>query len=1219
METFMIEYGIGYQGTVLHVAEGDTALAICGNAIASYSLKGGLNKPLIWGPRFGISASAFNPLNNWIAFAEKGLHPSVLVYECGKQQLRTQLAGIAEVEVSALAFSKDGFRLLTVSCEPDFKLCLWDLQEREPSKLAEGSSDWLVEFASFNPASSEQFCISGSGNVSVWTFEKNFHRTSFLCRDLFARPYQPHCHSWSEDGQRVYIGCLKGEVLMFDLAFTPALEAVEDDKSERSFRELVEDDLRVLISGNLSSPESSWGDGWQVLRVSQTMERVASICTGELHVVIAEAGGRVCWLSLPSAKSKGNSKEDKSDTKADGADLEGCTTGSDFSVEGDIDNNDDDGATVSKGNCQSSVDFRTVENSAKAASTVVYSVNLDVMEVTNLMYDTDQTQLVVGAASGCIVVIRINKDLLVSTLSGQSGTAVTENFAAIQWRSAYHYGPIHGFATLADGKFVLSSGHDGTVRVWEADRGKELSRHCFKSAQLCIDSHEGTSTAVTGSANGSLCMFKVDSMGRSAIVSQNKLHTSSIDKVSFDKNSNHVIAACKADGRLYFLKCGSSDLDELELIGFTTLDDIILSIAWDLPTAQGKDDAYLLVSLSRGEIVKVKVPSCRASSANLFFDNKWLNCMSFRTQVPLTSISVGKYYLEKEKVERKVVWGMGQDKKLQQYRIPENLQGWSGSSGNPLHSHFNMPGHAKPGAALVLHLKTSTLITGAEDGALQIRDVVLDPLRQPQKVVDVQLYDGYLGGITAIVVAEERLFIGGANGVIFSAEAPAAGLKLASAAPAGKPRISIIPERTKHDSISDGDISSQLSMLEKYQRTSGTRSAVALQEYRSEVKKRLQKIKQEFHDLVDKNEKAPDLEKLTLGELIVDMDLECELRSQGQKRVDGVREQVIKDNYKKDIIAERIKHECWQDVTEAGKHVWPFVQGSEVPNFPSHKKFISYTRAAHVTKALRIIEMQENDYTKELKLIVSSNMDNSLGIATAPGSPHSMGSDIVPDGDLTGRSKEDAPAEKEQAIEPSAQQTSIEGATQKVEEAVPSRRSSIITAHDAAGGKSVIEPETGSNKGATDGSSSLHTPEEDAEESEALTAELLEKGPIESVLYNAFDLTTSKRKRTQRFLLFRQLHLIREVFNTKFKNFEENKESIIEKIEEMYLRILELQKKLGLKDDFILPQLENHDDYESAFTVKDEEVHAPKPGVKSPSMDTMDRKGYDCSKPEETF
>ena len=81
---------------------------------------------------------------------------------------------------------------------------------------------------------------------------------------------------------------------------------------------------------------------------------------------------------------------------------------------------------------------------------------------------------------------------------------------------------------------------------------------------------------------------------------------------------------------------------------------------------------------------------------------------------------------------------------------------------------------------LVLHWETSTLITGAEDGALQIRDAVLDPLRQPQKVVDVQLYDGYLGGITCLIVGDSRLFIGGANGAIYCAEVPAIGLKITS-------------------------------------------------------------------------------------------------------------------------------------------------------------------------------------------------------------------------------------------------------------------------------------------------------------------------------------------------------------------------------------------------------------------------------------------------------
>ena len=106
-------------------------------------------------------------------------------------------------------------------------------------------------------------------------------------------------------------------------------------------------------------------------------------------------------------------------------------------------------------------------------------------------------------------------------------------------------------------------------------------------------------------------------------------------------------------------------------------------------------------------------------------------------------------------------------------------------------------------------------------------------------------------------------------------------------------------------------------------------------------------------------------------------------------------------------------------------------------------------------------------------------------------------------------------------------------------------------------------------------------------------------------------------KPLQRFLLFKELQLAREAFNKRFVELEENKESIIEKIKEMNTRITELQRKLGLKDDFVLPQLDRHDvnaikhlpgictysftpskfqvfciqDFESIFVVKDDEIH----------------------------
>ena len=181
-----------------------------------------------------------------------------------------------------------------------------------------------------------------------------------------------------------------------------------------------------------------------------------------------------------------------------------------------------------------------------------------------------------------------------------------------------------------------------------------------------------------------------------------------------------------------------------------------------------------------------------------------------------------------------------------------------------------------------------------------------------------------------------------------------------------------------------------------------------------------------------------------------------------------------------------------------------------MPNFPLHHKDQPNNRAANVAKYIRIIEMQENEYTKELKLVVSSQMD----IPTAPGSIRSESSDTVGEDDISCRSREDIMTMKEGPSDPSIQMTNFETAAPKIEDASPGRRSSIMTARDSSAGK-IMEVENITNRAPNDSVSPLPTPEEDQEENESPTAELLDKGPISNLLYGSFELSTPKRKRTQ--------------------------------------------------------------------------------------------------------
>lgn len=155
----------------------------------------------------------------------------------------------------------------------------------------------------------------------------------------------------------------------------------------------------------------------------------------------------------------------------------------------------------------------------------------------------------------------------------------------------------------------------------------------------------------TGSMSGSLNILKVDKTGRSNLVKRTKMHPVSIDmvlslllkpdslpsnpinlasmtssqlcchkcfefnfkakartymsysavfgtligtfcldimsQIIFSEKGSEVVIASKADGTIYFLHNKSSEFDDLELQGFTVMNDPVLALAWDPKASKG--------------------------------------------------------------------------------------------------------------------------------------------------------------------------------------------------------------------------------------------------------------------------------------------------------------------------------------------------------------------------------------------------------------------------------------------------------------------------------------------------------------------------------------------------------------------------------------------------------------------------------------------------------
>eukprot|EP01018_Ginkgo_biloba_P030592 Gb_17524 [translate_table: standard] len=312
-------------------------------------------------------------------------------------------------------------------------------------KLAEGRMEWIAEYVSFSPVSEDHICISGSGNISVWMYKQSFNKVSFDCRNYKTRPYEPHCHTWSKYGDAVYIGGLKGEVILISIKPVSSAEVTYEEDDKPSLHDLVEQDLKLAVlaeiqKGTICRRQSEW----KVLMINPRMEKIVSICLGDNHIITIESGGRLQWIKVTDKiKEKTNVADSVSETIS--------AKNQTFPENSRVGRSEDDEILTS---------IKPPEGSpgvtAELVAFVFSEMNVDAHTISTMQYRNDGTQILVGATSGCMLTIKVHTPLLQSLLLGSDKSAVDQgNVGSVAWKGEYHNGPIRGFASLGWVKLYL--------------------------------------------------------------------------------------------------------------------------------------------------------------------------------------------------------------------------------------------------------------------------------------------------------------------------------------------------------------------------------------------------------------------------------------------------------------------------------------------------------------------------------------------------------------------------------------------------------------------------------------------------------------------------------------------------------------------------------------------------------------------------------------------
>ena len=121
----------------------------------------------------GYTACTANYMKGFIAAAEYGLSPDIHIYKYPGNQLVAKIKAETTIQCTDLVFSRDCTRLLMIGDKPDYKISIYDIEEKRMLTINETLKDKMYLTSGFNPADPNQFFVASPQNLTFYTIIGN--------------------------------------------------------------------------------------------------------------------------------------------------------------------------------------------------------------------------------------------------------------------------------------------------------------------------------------------------------------------------------------------------------------------------------------------------------------------------------------------------------------------------------------------------------------------------------------------------------------------------------------------------------------------------------------------------------------------------------------------------------------------------------------------------------------------------------------------------------------------------------------------------------------------------------------------------------------------------------------------------------------------------------------------------------------------------------------
>ena len=168
-----------YNGGKFSVVNEDSICFPSGSFICVWNTANG-RKDFIVPPNYGFSAVTANYTKGYIAACEHKLRPDVYIYRYtstnagGRTEVVDKFPAETTIQCVDMHLTRDCSRLLMVGSKPDFKLSVYDLNEKRMLTVDKKLRDRAHIKAEFDPANDEVFAVMGQHQLMLYRIHRAY-------------------------------------------------------------------------------------------------------------------------------------------------------------------------------------------------------------------------------------------------------------------------------------------------------------------------------------------------------------------------------------------------------------------------------------------------------------------------------------------------------------------------------------------------------------------------------------------------------------------------------------------------------------------------------------------------------------------------------------------------------------------------------------------------------------------------------------------------------------------------------------------------------------------------------------------------------------------------------------------------------------------------------------------------------------------------------------